>query len=111
MQSSKRIKFSLKKNDQVQVIAGREKGKRGKLLKVDSKNGRVTVEKVNIVKRHTRPTQVRAGGIVEKELALDYSNVLLVCPKCDRGVRHGLKIVDDAKMRVCKRCKESIDVA
>jgi large subunit ribosomal protein L24 len=106
-----RRKFSLRKNDQVQVIAGREKGKTGKILKVDSKTGRVTVEKTNLVKRHTRPTQGKAGGIVEKELPLDYSNVLLLCPKCNRGVRHGFKSVEKSKVRVCKRCNESLDVA
>src|SRR5271154_5555448 len=92
-----RRKFSLKKNDQVQVIAGREKGKIGKVLKIDSKTGRVTVEKTNLVKKHTRPTQQSAGGIVEKELPLHYSNVLLMCPKCNRGVRHGHKWIEKAK--------------
>jgi large subunit ribosomal protein L24 len=113
-------KISLRKNDQVQVMAGRDKGKTGKILKVDSKAARVTVEKVNIVKRHTRPTQKSAGGIVEKELPLHVSNVLLLCPKCNRGVRHGQKIVQkagkqgttrSAKIRVCKRCGESLDLA
>ena len=109
-------KFSLRKNDQVQVIAGREKGKVGKILKIDPKSGRVTVEQTNMVKRHSRPTQKNAGGIVEKELPLDYSNVLLLCPKCNRGVRHGVKLVETnkkkpAKVRVCKRCDESLDMA
>src|SRR3954454_7645057 len=89
-----RRKFSLRKNDQVEVIAGREKGKTGKILKVDSRTGKVTVEKTNMVKRHTRPTQQNAGGIVEKELPLHFSNVLLLCPKCNRGVRHGIKMVE-----------------
>jgi large subunit ribosomal protein L24 len=124
-----RRKFSLRKNDQVQVIAGREKGKMGKILKIDSKAGRVTVEKINLVKRHTRPTPKSAGGIVEKELPLHYSNVLLMCPKCNRGVRHKHKLVEKAagkkssksadakaavrhvKIRVCKRCDESLDLA
>jgi len=122
-----RRKFSLRKNDQVQVIAGREKGKTGKILKIDSKTGRVTVEKVNLVKRHTRPTPQSAGGITEKELPLHYSNVLLHCSKCNRGVRHGQKVAKQAaekapqsgtslakrhdKFRVCKRCGESLDQA
>jgi large subunit ribosomal protein L24 len=116
-------KLSIRKNDQVEVIAGREKGKTGKILKIDSKSGRVTVEKVNMVKRHTKPTQTNAGGIVEKELPLHYSNVLLLCPKCNRGVRHGHKMVEKTgtkgskgtasskKIRVCKRCGESLDLA
>lgn len=126
MMSLERQKLSLKKNDQVQVMAGREKGKVGKILKVDSKNGRVLVEKVNLMKRHTRPTQKNAGGILEKEVALHYSNVLLFCVKCSRGVRHGTSLVEKSekkgaksasgsvgkvKVRVCKRCKESLDNA
>ncbi len=121
-------KFSLRKNDEVQVISGREKGKIGKILKVDLKNCRVLVEKTNLVKRHVRPTQKNSGGIVEKELPLHYSNVLLLCPKCNRGVRHGIKWMDGvnkqntkpeasskgqkkAKIRICKRCSEALDVA
>ena len=105
-------KVSIRKNDQVQVIAGRDKGKTGKVVSVDSKTGRVTVEKVNVVKRHTRPTQKAAGGIVEKELPLHFSNVLLFCAKCNRGVRHGHKVADKAKkVRICKRCDESLDIA
>jgi len=123
MMNLERRKFSLRKNDQVQVIAGREKGKVGKILKIDSKTGRVTVEKVNVVKRHTRPTPKNAGGIVERELPLHYSNVLLHCPKCNRGVRHGQKLVEKPgksakgdtvrklKIRVCKRCDDAIDQA
>lgn len=118
-------KFSIRKDDQVQVIAGREKGKMGKVLSVNSKTGRVTVEKVNMLKRHTKPSQKNPqGGIVEKEQGLQYSNVLLVCPKCNRGVRHGRKVVEAkakkkgakadgaakmTKVRVCKRCDTAID--
>lgn len=93
MMNVERKKFSLRKNDTVQVIAGREKGKTGKVLKVDSKSGRVTVEKVNLVKKHTRPTMQSAGGILERELPLHYSNVLLMCPKCNKGVRQDRKSV------------------
>ena len=117
MMNVERKKFSLRKNDTVQVIAGREKGKTGKILKVDSKTGRVTVEKVNLVKRHTRPTMQGAGGILEKELPLNYSNVLLMCPKCNKGVRHGHKMIEQAgksgskKVRVCKRCDQQLYTA
>jgi len=106
-------KLSLRKNDQVQIISGREKGKVGKILKVDSKKARVTIEKINLVKRHTRPTQTNAGGIMEKELPIHYSNVLLMCPKCNRGVRHGHKVEGKSgkKARVCKRCGGSLDLA
>jgi large subunit ribosomal protein L24 len=127
MSAEQLFKFSIRKNDQVQVIAGREKGKIGKVLKVDSKTGRITVEKVNMVKRHVKPSQQNPnGGIVEKELPLNYSNVLLVCPKCNRGVRHAKKTVStssakgskkagtekvEKKSRVCKRCETVIDAA
>lgn len=120
-----RCTFSLRKNDLVVVIAGREKGKSGKILKIDSKTGKVTVEKTNMVKRHTRATQQSSGGIVEKELPLHYSNVQLMCAKCNRGVRHGHKFIEKAKdsksagaagtrkvkIRVCKRCGDSLEIA
>jgi len=117
-------KLSLKKNDQVQVIAGRDKGKVGKVLNVNLKTERITVEKINMVKRHTKPTQKNAqGGILEKETPIHYSNVLLYCTKCARGVRHGTKTVEKAaskkkgdakklvKVRICKKCGETLDVA
>lgn len=123
MMTAERNKLSIRKNDQVEVIAGREKGKIGKVLRVDSKSSRVTIEKVNMVKRHVRPSQQNPqGGIIEKELPLHYSNILLVCPKCNKGVRHGRKLVEKAaskkggqakqvKVRFCKRCDNVIDAA
>jgi large subunit ribosomal protein L24 len=129
MQNATTHKLSLRKNDQIQVISGREKGKTGKILKVDAKNMRITIEKVNMVKRHLKPSQqYPQGGIVEKELPLHYSNVLLMCAKCNRGVRHGFKAaaastkaskekgkagktVPAKKIRVCKRCGESLETA
>ena len=126
-------KLTIKKNDQVQVISGRDKGKTGKVLLVDSKKLRITVEKVNMVKRHTKPTQGSPqGGIVEKESALHYSKVLLFCGKCNKGVRHGFKLQVkgekaaakpakgakaaaagkvQAKIRICKKCGETLDAA
>lgn len=111
MQSVEKASLSLKKNDLVQVIAGREKGKSGKILRVDAKNTRVLIEKLNTVKRHVKPSQkYPQGGIIEKETGIHYSNVLLMCPKCARGVR--FKISQDAKSgkksRVCKRCSENL---
>ena len=117
MVTAERVNLSIRKNDEVQVIAGRDKGKVGKVIEVSRKTGRVTVEKVNMVKRHTRPTQQNPqGGILEKELPLHYSNVLLMCSKCGRGVRHGHKMVpkkgksagEMVKVRVCKRCGETL---
>ena len=102
--------WAIRKNDVVQVISGREKGKSGKVLRVDRKSGRVTVEKLNMVKRHVKPSQKSPqGGISEKELPLHYSKVLLMCPKCNRGVRHGIEFKAEKKLRVCKRCKGTLE--
>ena len=101
----------VRRGDTVGVIAGKERGKRGKVLRVLRERERVLVEKVNMIKKHQRPTQkVRQGGIIEREGALAVSNVLLICGRCDRPVRSGMKILADGrKIRVCKRCGESID--
>ena len=101
----------VRRGDTVGVIAGKERGKRGKVLRVLRDRGRVLVEKINMIKKHQRPTQkVRQGGIIEREGPLALSNVLLICSRCDRPVRSGMKILTDGrKNRVCKRCGESID--
>ncbi|HXF83206.1 MAG TPA: 50S ribosomal protein L24 [bacterium] len=101
----------VKKGDTVEVIAGKHRGKRGKVLKVDLKGGKVIVEGVNLVKRHTKPTQkLPQGGIVEKEAPLFSSRVMLVCPKCGKAARvaHGY-LADGTKVRVCKNCGEQIE--
>jgi large subunit ribosomal protein L24 len=99
------------RGDTVAVIAGRERGKRGKVLRVLPEAGRVVVEKVNMMKKHQRPTQkLRQGGIIEREAALALSNVLLVCSRCDKPSRAGIKVLGDGrKVRVCRRCGETID--
>jgi large subunit ribosomal protein L24 len=101
----------VRRGDTVGVIAGRERGKRGKVLRVLMDKGRVLVEHVNMVKKHQRPTQkLRQGGIIEREGALALSNVLLVCGRCDKPARTGIKILADGrKVRTCKRCGEAID--
>lgn len=93
------------------VIAGKERGRRGKVLVVLPTKGRVIVENVNMIKRHQRPTQkLRQGGIIEREGTLDLSNVMVVCTKCDRPTRTGLQVLaEDRKVRVCRRCGEIID--
>jgi large subunit ribosomal protein L24 len=101
----------VKKGDTVEVIAGRQRGKRGKVLKVVPKHGRLIVEGVNVVKRHSKPTQkLPQGGIVEKEAPVYSSRVMLVCPRCGKASRvgHGY-LADGAKVRVCKRCGEQIE--
>jgi large subunit ribosomal protein L24 len=101
----------VRRGDTVGVIAGKERGKRGKVLRVLRESGRVVIEHVNMIKRHQRPTpKLRQGGIIEREGPLAVSNVLLVCGRCNRPVRVGIKILNDGrKVRVCKRCGESVD--
>ena len=101
----------MKKNDRVIVMTGKEKGKIGTVLKVDSEKGRVIVEKVNMVKRHTRAGGKSAqGGIVEKEAAIHISNIMLVCNKCAEPSRTGKRILEDgSKVRVCKKCGELLE--
>nr|WP_162490102.1 50S ribosomal protein L24 [Moorella thermoacetica] len=101
----------VKKGDTVMVITGKDAGKKGKVLSVEPARGRVVVEGVNIVKRHTRPTQkMPQGGIIEKEAPVASSNVMLFCNKCNRPTRIGHQILaDGTKTRVCKKCGEVID--
>ncbi len=98
------------KNDTVEVIAGDDKGSRGKVLKTFPEQNRIIVEKVNFIKRHTRPTQKNPkGGILEKEAPVNASNVMIVCPKCGATTRVGhARLADGSKERVCKRCNEQI---
>ena len=104
-------KLKLKKDDIVEVIAGREKGKKGKILVLFPNEGKLTVEKLNMLKRHTKPSaQNKQGGIVEKEGRLAISNVLLVCDKCGKGVRVKRKKLEDGKrVRICVKCGEVMD--
>jgi len=99
------------KNDIVEVIAGNDRGKRGRVLKVLPKSRRVVVEGVNFIHRHTKPRrQGDQGGIIEKEAPVHVSNVMLVCTKCNRGVRVRTKVLaDKSKTRVCARCGEMIE--
>jgi len=104
-------KLAIKKNDQVVVIAGKDKGKSGRVLRVIPEKGRVLVERVNIIKRHTKASQKTGkGGILEKEAPLAISNVMLVCSKCNKPARIGHKELEDgSRARVCRRCDELID--
>ena len=105
------IKTHVKKDDTVMVMAGKEKGKTGKVLRVIPDKGRVLVESVNIVKRHTRPSQANQdGGIIEKEAALAISNVQLICAACSKPTRTGVRLLEDgSKARFCKKCNEIVD--
>jgi large subunit ribosomal protein L24 len=100
----------VKKGDTVQVLAGKNKGKQGQVMRILTKKGRVLVERVNMIKKHQKPTQNSQGGIIEKEASINASNVAPVCPKCKKGVRIGFKLHDDGtKVRVCKKCGEELD--
>jgi large subunit ribosomal protein L24 len=103
----------IKRGDTVSVVSGKERGKRGKVLRLLPERGRVIVEKVNMIKKHQRPTQkLRQGGIIEREGSLDLSNVMVICPKCDRPTRTGVQLLTEGKkVRVCKRCSEIVDKA
>ena len=102
-------KMSIKKDDTVVVITGKDKGQRGKVLKVIPKEGKVVVEKINMVSRHTKPRkQGDEGGIIQKEAPLYACKVMRVCPKCDKPTRVASKIVDGKKVRVCKHCGAEI---
>jgi large subunit ribosomal protein L24 len=105
-------KYHVKKDDQVMVMAGKEKGKSGKLLRVIAKKEGALIEKVNFVKRHSRPSgQNRQGGIIEKEAPVPLSNIMIICAKCTVPVKVGRKILDDGKrVRYCKKCGEHIDL-
>ena len=105
-------KCHVKKNDQVTVISGKEKGKTGKVIRVLPKKESVLIEKVNFVKRHTRPSsQHRQGGIIEKESPIHLSKVMIVCAKCNAPVKTGTKLLEDGKrVRFCKKCSEIIDL-
>lgn len=105
-----RTKLHVKKGDTVIVLRGKEAGKRGKIIAVDTKNSRVIIEGLNKVKRHMRPNrQFPQGGIIEKEAPIHSSNVMLICTKCDKPTRIAKKfLADGSKVRVCKKCGEVI---
>lgn len=106
-----REQFFIKKDDKVKIITGKDKGKIGKVLKVNQKKQRILVENINVVKRHTKPTaQNRQGGIVESEALIHWSNVMLMCSKCMTPSRIKMQRLEDGKkVRACKKCSEIID--
>ena len=102
----------IRRNDNVVVITGKDRGTRGRVLKVDPAKNRLVVEGVNFIKRHTKPNPQRQikGGVVEREASLHASNVQLVCPECDKPTRLGRKILGDGrKVRICRKCEGVVD--
>jgi len=110
------VRIDLKKEDTVRVISGRDKGKSGRVLRVDREQGRILIEHVGMVKRHTRPNPSRQikGGIAERESPIAVSNVLIVCPGCNKAVRiahHVEQLPGGGKRRsrVCRKCGQTLD--
>ncbi len=103
--------LGIKKEDTVAVITGKERGKKGRVLSVSSAKSNLIIEKVNIIKRHMKPSRKYSqGGIIEKEAPIHISNVMLVCPKCGKPTRiSSFAIEGGKKVRMCKKCKEVID--
>ncbi len=102
--------YHVKKNDMVMVTAGKDKGKTGKVLRINRKTDRIIVEKVNMIKRHVRPSQKTKGGIMERESPIPVSNVMMYCDKCSKPVRAGTRVLEDGKkVRYCKKCNEVFD--
>jgi large subunit ribosomal protein L24 len=110
------VRIDIKKNDTVKVIAGRDKGKTGRVLAVNRESGRVLVEHVGMVKRHTRPNPAKQikGGIAERESPVAVSNLMVVCPGCNKTTRigHHVDVVAGGKSRrtrVCRKCGQTLD--
>ncbi len=107
-----RLQTPIRRNDSVQVITGKDRGKKGRVLRVIADKNRLIVEGINFVKRHTRPNPGRGvkGGILEKEAPLHASNVQLVCPECSAPTRIGHKVLEDGrKVRICRKCEGVVD--
>lgn len=102
----------VKKNDQVIVLAGRDRGRTGRVLRVFPRRNRAIVENINTIRRHTRPNPQRniQGGIVEREAPIHLSNLQVICPECNRPARVGFQILADGrKVRICKKCGGTVD--
>lgn len=104
--------LNVRKNDQVKVLAGKDRGKTGRVLRVFPQRNRAIVENVNTVRRHTRPNPQKniQGGVVEREGPIHISNLQVICPECDQPVRVGIQFLSDGKkVRVCRSCNGTID--
>ena len=109
-------KMKIKKGDQVKVLSGKEAGKTAKVIRVDVEHRRVVLERLNIMKKHTKPNPNKnpQGGVIEREAPIDASNVMLVCPACGEPTSVGYRLLDDGgKVRKCRRenCGKDIDKA
>jgi large subunit ribosomal protein L24 len=105
------MSLSIKKNDTVLVITGKEKGKRGRVITVYPSKSSLLIEKTNIIKKHIKPSRkYTQGGIIEREAPLHISNVMIICPKCNKPTKIGNMLLQDGrKVRICKKCREVMD--
>ena len=110
--ANSRKSLHVKTGDRVVVTAGKDKGKEGNIKKAIPSEGKVLVECVNMITKATKanPAYGIQGGLIKKEAPLDSSNVMIVCPACEKATRVAHKIVDGKKVRVCKKCGEQLDV-
>lgn len=106
------MKCRIKKGDFVEVIKGKDRGKKGRVIKVFPEERKILVEGINFVRKHTRPKAIdRQGGIIQMEKPISYSNVMFFCMKCSKPTRLGIKILQDkTKARYCKKCNEIVEV-
>ncbi|MBI4036952.1 50S ribosomal protein L24 [Candidatus Daviesbacteria bacterium] len=102
--------MKIKKDDTVQILLGKDRGKTGKVLRVITKDNKVLVEGVNMVKRHVKKSGQFEGGVLDLAKPVNISNVILVCPNCKKATRVGFKVDNGTKIRICKKCKEVINV-
>ncbi len=101
--------MKIKKNDQVLIISGKDKGKKSKIIQAFPKESKVLVEGINLMKKHQKPKKSgEKGQIVELPKPIDVSNVKLICPKCGKAARVGYKIVEKKKFRICKKCNQEL---
>ena len=105
------MKTKIKKDDKVKVLTGKDKGKIGKVLKIVKKTNRIVIENINVVKANQRPTQANPqGGIVEKNMPVHVSNLMIMCNSCVKPTRISMKLLEDGKrVRICKQCNQQID--
>jgi len=109
-EAAKKVKMHVRRGDKVVIIAGKDKDRQGKIIRAIPKKGKVVVEGINTVKRHSKPSQkLPQGGIITKEAPMASSNVMLICPACNKATRIVKKQVKEAYARACKKCGEIID--
>ena len=104
------MKMAIKSGDQVVVIAGKEKGKQGRVMEIDAEKNRITIENVNMVTKHQKPrSQQDKGGKITKAAPIDASNAMVICPVCGKATRVGHRVIEGEKVRSCKKCNGSLD--